>query len=383
MYASLLNLGKLLIIYIIILAIQAYVILTYTTHWKEHKKFINVFDDNNKEERDELEKFINEKLDMLKKKFEKMSTNDFINYLLIEKNRIFDYKGNKLYIFIWEKVKLVDGNNDFISRIHVKQDDIGVKFSDLVKKNIYEVPFTEFKPENIIADMLYSLNDRNVNDGYKYYWYDPIYKELVQKKSFAIQIKNDDFDGMMGMGFNIKSITKEYSEIYYQNVYKDRLYSISIFMFIGAFLVFSFVKENNFWKVTLLFLILPNIYILYYLNITEDVSSIEQEESRLKAINDGILSISFLISVNIFILNALGTNKLLVNKPIFLESSVIFSLSLLLLLFSIYKQTSFNSISDMKSNRITKQMTFNLVIYYNLFIVINYMLFIAKENKIV
>ncbi len=382
MYATVYGLGKLFFIYLIILAIQAYVVITYTLHWKEHKKWISTFNDDDPKERNELEKVINDKIQELKKKFEKESTNDFINYLLDEKNRIFDYKGNKLYIFMWEKVKMVDGNYDFISNIHVKQDDIGVRFSDLVKKNIYQVPFNEFKPENVIADMLYSLNDRNINDGYKYYWYDPIYKELVQKKSFAIQLKKKDYDGFIGAGFNIKSISKEYSEIYYENIYKDRLYPISFFMFIGSFLVYSFIKENNFWKVVILFLLIPNIYILYYLNITEDVSSIEQEESRLKAINDGVLSISFLVSVNIFILNSLASNKNLINKPIFLESSVIFSLSLLLLLFSIYKQTNFNSIADMKSNRITKQLTFNLVVYYNLFIVINYLLFIAKENQI-
>lgn len=382
MYATVYGLGKLFFIYLIILAIQAYVVITYTLHWKEHKKWITTFNDDDPKERNELEKVINDKIQELKKKFEKESTNDFINYLLDEKNRIFDYKGNKLYIFMWEKVKMVDGNYDFISNIHVKQDDIGVRFSDLVKKNIYQVPFNEFKPENVIADMLYSLNDRNINDGYKYYWYDPIYKELVQKKSFAIQLKKKDYDGFIGAGFNIKSISKEYSEIYYDNIYKDRLYPISFFMFIGSFLVYSFIKENNFWKVVILFLLIPNIYILYYLNITEDVSSVEQEETRLKAINDGVLSISFLVSVNIFILNSLASNKNLINKPIFLESSVIFSLSLLLLLFSIYKQTNFNNIADMKSNRITKQLTFNLVVYYNLFIVINYLLFIAKENQI-
>ncbi len=382
MYATVYGLGKLFFIYLIILAIQAYVVITYTLHWKEHKKWISTFNEDDPKERNELEKVINDKIQELKKKFEKESTNDFINYLLDEKNRIFDYKGNKLYIFMWEKVKMVDGNYDFISNIHVKQDDIGVRFSDLVKKNIYQVPFNEFKPENVIADMLYSLNDRNINDGYKYYWYDPIYRELVQKKSFAIQLKKKDYDGFIGAGFNIKSISKEYSEIYYDNIYKDRLYPISFFMFIGSFLVYSFIKENNFWKVVILFLLIPNIYILYYLNITEDVSSVEQEETRLKAINDGVLSISFLVSVNIFILNSLASNKNLINKPIFLESSVIFSLSLLLLLFSIYKQTNFNSIADMKSNRITKQLTFNLVVYYNLFIVINYLLFIAKENQI-
>ncbi len=382
MYATVYGLGKLFFIYLIILAIQAYVVITYTLHWKEHKKWISTFNEDDPKERNELEKVINDKIQELKKKFEKESTNDFINYLLDEKNRIFDYKGNKLYIFMWEKVKMVDGNYDFISNIHVKQDDIGVRFSDLVKKNIYQVPFNEFKPENVIADMLYSLNDRNINDGYKYYWYDPIYRELVQKKSFAIQLKKKDYDGFIGAGFNIKSISKEYSEIYYDNIYKDRLYPISFFMFIGSFLVYSFIKENNFWKVVILFLLIPNIYILYYLNITEDVSSVEQEETRLKAINDGVLSISFLVSVNIFILNSLASNKNLINKPIFLESSVIFSLSLLLLLFSIYKQTNFNNIADMKSNRITKQLTFNLVVYYNLFIVINYLLFIAKENQI-
>ncbi len=383
MYATVYGLGKLFFIYLIILAIQAYVVITYTLHWKEHKKWIPTFNDDDPKERESLEKFINEKIQMLKKKFESMSTNEFLTYLMAdEKNRIFDYKDKKLYIFLWEKVKLLDGKYEFINRGYATQETIDVPFSDLVKKNNYQVPFNEFKSQVVVADMLYSLNDRNINDGYKYYWYDPIYKELVQKKSYAVQLKSKDFDAFIGTGFNIKSISKEYSEIYYENIYKDRLYPISFFMFIGSFLVYSFIKENNFWKVVILFLLIPNIYILYYLNITEDVSSVEQEESRLKAINDGVLSISFLVSVNIFILNSLASNKNLINKPIFLESSVIFSLSLLLLLFSIYKQTNFNSIADMKSNRITKQLTFNLVVYYNLFIVINYLLFIAKENQI-
>ena len=281
---------------------------------------------------------------------------------------------------MWEKLEVTNDNTEFVSRIHVKEEDIGVNFSDLVAKNIYQVPFTEFKPEVITGSILYYMNDHpNDFNGYKYYWYDPIYKELVQKIGYSLILKSDEFHGYVGIGFNVKSISKEYTDIYYHNIYIDRLISISIFMFIGSILVLNILEKNNFLKVAVLFLLVPNIYILYYLNITEDISSLSQEEIRLNNINEGIMSISFLVSVNIFILTTL-TNKKIYNNQIFLESSVIFSLALLLLLFSLYKRTDLNNINDMKNNRITKQLTFNLVIYYNLFIIINYLLFVSKNR---
>ena len=374
------NVYKMSFLYLIIILIQIFVIIFYTDKWKEYHTYIPVINIEDKKEKEEIEKFIKDKLEKIKSKFEKMNYRDFYNYLLEEKNRIFDYKDMKLYIFMWEKLEVTNDNTEFVSRIHVKEEDIGVNFSDLVAKNIYQVPFTEFKPEVITGSILYYMNDHpNDFNGYKYYWYDPIYKELVQKIGYSLILKSDEFHGYVGIGFNVKSISKEYTDIYYHNIYIDRLISISIFMFIGSILVLNILEKNNFLKVAVLFLLVPNIYILYYLNITEDISSLSQEEIRLNNINEGIMSISFLVSVNIFILTTL-TNKKIYNNQIFLESSVIFSLALLLLLFSLYKRTDLNNINDMKNNRITKQLTFNLVIYYNLFIIINYLLFVSKNR---
>jgi Ca2+/Na+ antiporter len=91
---------------------------------------------------------------------------------------------------------------------------------------------------------------------------------------------------------------------------------------------------------------------------------------------------SFLVSVNIFILSSITlSQKKFYLKQIFLESSVIFGISLLLIFFSIYKRTDLNNIDDMKDNRITKQLSFNLSIYYCLFIIINYLLYLSKDKQ--
>lgn len=249
---------------------------------------------------------------------------------------------------------------------------------DIIDKISYNFPFENFKPEINIMDILY-----NKNDGYKYYWIDPVSEKAVLKKSFSINIQKDNFDGFLAIGYNLTSLSNEYSSSYLSDIYIVILIFISLLIFIGSIIISKFNTKKGLFLNLFLFLILPNIYILYYLNIHENFSSIDIEVNRLKTINDGILSVSFLIAVNIFIISELSKIENKMHQPIFFESVVIFSISLIFLLVSIYKKTSFNTLNEMRTLRITNQLTFNLVVYYNIFIVVNYLIFISYKMKIV
>jgi len=179
----------------------------------------------------------------------------------------------------------------------------------------------------------------------------------------------------------LTSLSNEYSSSYYDAIDKYTLAIISLVVFFSSIFIYKFNPNKSIWIHLLVFLLLPNLYGLYYLNITENFSSSQSENDRLKFISDGIMSICFLATVNIYIITELSKSSKTFSS-LFLESIVIFSVSLLFLFSTIYKRTNFNNLEQMRSIRVTKQLTFNLVIYYNTFIIFNYLLFISNKFKI-
>ena len=379
-----------LITYIIIIIIQFLIIYFYIIKYKNLIKnpsvLIKYTDNQTKEklindeiEKSKIEKFITDKLKLRKKMFANMEIKNFIEYC--KENNIENYNNMNLYYFIYELVHLPNGKDVFISRVYPSTELNNLTLDNIISETMYNLPFTSFKPDNDLIDILYSSDNGDLNKydaGYKYYWNDPLTRQLVLKKSFGQKIISKEFNGLIGMGYNVSSVTDRYSLKYYTSTNKYILLFISIIIFISSYLIFTIDKKQNIFYILIFFLIIPNIYIIYYLNIIETFTSGKEENDRLKTINDGILSIAFLITVNLFILNNIDKSTK-AYKKIFIESSLIFTISLFFLLISIYKSTSFNTINDMKSIRITKQLTFNLVIYYNLYMIINHLIYILKK----
>jgi len=117
------------------------------------------------------------------------------------------------------------------------------------------------------------------------------------------------------------------------------------------------------------------------MNTTEGITTLAVEQDKVKDINDGILSISFLVAVNIFIIETL--KKFKQKYSLHNESAFLFCLSLVLLLLSLYKKTNYSTINDMRAERIQKQLMFNLSIFINLFILINYLIFVGGDAKLI
>jgi len=130
----------------------------------------------------------------------------------------------------------------------------------------------------------------------------------------------------------------------------------------------------------LLFLSILNIYLTIFINTKEGVTTLSVESDKVKDINDGILSISFLAAVNIYILQTMKQVKGYGN--LHNESAFLFTLALVLLLFALYKKTNYNKIDDIRTHRIKKQLMYNTSIFVNLFILFNYLVYIAKDGNI-
>jgi len=263
-----------------------------------------------------------------------------------------------------------------ISRVYPSRDLEDITLKDMITKLTYNFPFTAFRPEEKCLDILY-----NYHDGYKYYWFDPLSNQSVIKKSFSVKIQTDNFDGFIGLGYNKISLSNEYSSSYFNDISKVNLFLSSLLIFISSIFISYFNQSRGLFLNLFIFLIIPNLYLTYYLNIYENFSSYSNENDKLNLINSGILSISFLVGMNIFILGALSRKKYSTSKNnIFLESVVIFSVAMILLLFSIFKNTNFNTLETLRTLRIDKQLTFNLVIIYNMFMVLYYLIYISKSR---
>ena len=118
-----------------------------------------------------------------------------------------------------------------------------------------------------------------------------------------------------------------------------------------------------------------------FINTTEGLSTLQVENDKLKDINDGILSISFLAAVNLYILQSLKQVK--DHNDLHNESAFLFTLSLVLLMFALFKKAqNYNKVDDIRVHRIQKQFMYNTSIFVNLFILFNYLVYVAKDGRI-
>ena len=103
----------------------------------------------------------------------------------------------------------------------------------------------------------------------------------------------------------------------------------------------------------------------------ETVSTVDYEASKIDEINKSILNISFLSSVNIFIIQLLYKK----NFNLFIETGCIFSLSIICLLMACYKSTNQDDVMEIIGARITNQFLFNMSIFLNFIVVLNFIFY--------
>jgi hypothetical protein len=214
----------------------------------------------------------------------------------------------------------------------------------------------------------------------------PVEKTMVFNKYKKLNNVHDkdygkiEFQGLFLIGYEIRNLDLEYGQVYYQFLGWWFFLLMSVIFFILSLVLYYASNTSDFLK-PIIFLLITNSYLMYFLSFQAGLTSSKTEESKLVDINSGILAISFLVAVNIFIVQTLGGAKTSKNWFLHTESAILFCLSLFLLLISSLKKTNFFNIEDLRIHNILIQFFFNLSILINLIIFLNYFIYIIGFSK--
>jgi hypothetical protein len=212
----------------------------------------------------------------------------------------------------------------------------------------------------------------NIPQSLSYNRIDPKSEQNVVKNSIYVKwISKEGHTGIIYYGYNVENLNSNKKQKYLDLIYKLDLSLTSFLLLITSLIILSTNSKYNIFK-ALLFLFVTHIYIFIYLNTDEPYSSdIKTETEKNDDITASILGMSFLSGVNIFIMNFIYKNK----KQLFIEISCMFGVSIILLLVAIYKALSKNYLSDLISARITNQLVFNLAVFLNGTIILNFLFY--------
>ena len=375
--------------YVCFVIIQLYVVKNYILNWRSLLTGAN-FDqmDYNIGHKPELAEIFTNEISSRIKMLDNMDYADWINYN--NKYPIVTHGKYNYDIFIFERS--VNDTANYLSNSHYtlrankNTNHLGLSYVDLLRQTNYAFLFSLFQPNPDFLETIFKgpVYEDNTNI-YAHFTLDPISNRAVKTNVITgvwkKQASNGQvFEGIMYINYGLLDVESEYSNKYYEYVGIPFIVMISIGTLITTILLYHASNQTNFWR-SLIFLTILNIYLIIFINITEGVTTLEVENNKVKDINDGILSISFLAAVNIYILQTMRSVK---NHTILHnESAFLFTLALVLLLFALYKKTNYNKIDDIRVHRIKKQFMYNASIFVNLFILFNFLVYVARDGGIV
>lgn len=334
---------------------------------------INKGTKNKNEITNEMYKILKERVNLLHSK--KLSYKEWIDYN--NKNVSVNMKSDKLTLFVYEDLL---NNDNFINRVNNYKQYIGLSWQDIVKTTNDQLVFSKYTTDKDLllnASSLSSLS-KDKKSTILYYWIDPnstiIYKRLGHFMNWEDPITKTK--GIIGMYYNLENLTDNFK--YINSVSKLDIILLSLITIIISASI-CYIEENCLTAIikSLSFLIISNFFILYFLNKSEGINSPNTELEKLNNININVLSLSFLSGINIFILNSFkNENKI----KLFKESSIEFSIALILLLTTLMRKTNYITTDEVIKSRISNQFKFDFSILINTFIVMNYVIFLLSKR---
>jgi len=384
-----------IIVGIVILLLDYLYYRFYLSNWKTRLgnsigiQEIN-FNNNNKNTLKTLmTNFLNERVKLL----DNMSYTDWIDYN--NKNILMEFEGRKYYSFIYEKDMDFDNKNiqsNFILRASYQKELLNLDFQDETKQvNHRYIVLGQFptNPE-LINSMYYMdeiINGCNLID---YFWEDPFYKRAVQKTAFFKRFskkfdQSTTISGVIGIGYSSEDLDYNYSDIYLNYVGIPFFILNFIIIFLLSILIFYCSNKNKkfYFVKPIAMLVVLNLFLVNQLSTIGTLTDIDLEQSRMKEITSSTLGISFLVAVNIFVIQSIGRKKGVLYSQLYSENIFVFSLSLIFLLFSMYKDSNYTEIEGLRVKRIQNQIFFNLSILLNFMVLINYLFFITKRENVI
>jgi len=394
-----------IIVYIIILILELLYIYYYLNNWTAwNSGSLEAEIKYNIENQDEINEILHKEIN---RRIKLLETMDYDEWLKYNNENIYIQVGPyKQHCFIWERTKLYISNDNYSD-----QNDSSFiyrctpfkEYLNLSSKKIYErVNYLYlngiYKSDQNDLDDMWDLSattsELDIINNLDVYWLDDFTKTSIRKKmvfkNFAKTLKpghasdtNPDInEGIIGFGYITQNVELKYAQPYYAHLKFPFFFMINIlFLFISLMLYYS-IDDNKDITKPILFLFVTNAYLIYYLSSVSALTDLEYEQNKTININAGITAISFLVAVNIFIVQTLRNNKSMKTSFLHNESAFLFCISLMFLLISSFKETNFGTIEQLRKYNIISQFFFNMSIIVNLIIFLNYLLYVISGTKI-
>jgi len=329
-----------------------------------------------------IKKTVKERIELLTSG--KLSYQEWIDYNNKNNSFAFD-KDHTYYIFLYEVEK---DNRTVITRVHINKQYINLEWSNILNDQQNNLLFVKQTTDPDLILHMYDMGSYTIPNKIAYFWteYNTITgkNQTILKNSIIYKWdgKKIDKTGVIGMGYAVEDLSSTNIFYYYDYIHYLYVIVISILTFAVTLVLYKLNTRNNSISSILKplgFLLVTNMYILYFLHSNEFIGSSEIEKSKITDINSGILSVSFLVGVNTFIITSL---KRSLKKNLFIESGLIFGVSLILLLFSAFKITNFSTIAELVQDRISNQLVFNFSIILNIFVIVNYIIHVLTDKHV-
>ena len=291
-------------------------------------------------------------------------------------------------VSVYERVKNDDANYNvpdrFLLRANKYRESLGLTFEELLKLANYTFLFSIFAPHPDLLHTIYqSSHYKDGTNVYSFYGVDSDLNRPVKMNAIGGKFRKEEngevFEGVIYAGYSLLDVEEQYANKYYDFLSKKFLIMASLATIIVSLLMYYASGRNRLW-LPFAFLLASNYYLLSFIDVVEGITDFENEQAKVQDINEGILSISFLAAVNVFIVQSLQANPK--TKSDYYEPALLFMVGLVMLLASLYKITNYNRIDEIRVHRIEKQFMYNGSIYINMFILVFYSLFILKESKV-
>ena len=367
-----------ILIYLIIIIIQ----IVFTKYFMMNPNIQSDEINYNNKNKDKLMTVFTSVLNKYTQILEKgnISTDDW--FKLVQKNITLDIDNHKYYIFIAEKVP---NTECFMYKVYPIEKYLNIVIDNLIDTMNQEVENNAHEISTSLPSFAYgtTLQSKNKVVRTEFFWINLFTLNTTIKNGFLKHWKSphDNRQGYIGLGYDLTNLTELTSYEYIDKINKGKLIFISLMIFFITLVIFH-LKTKFYITKSFIFLFVINIYLYYFINTNETLSTIENEKKKIENIDSNILNVAFLSGINIFILKMIYSDFDSSNKKLFIETAIIFSISIIFLLLASYKGSDQNKMEYTIITRINTQLIFNIAISFNLLIIVNFIIysFVTKSK---
>ena len=279
------------------------------------------------------------------------------------------FKENKFWIQCYKLIP--EGTENFHLRVYPDETFLNHTFRDLIAYQNSRFLSKHIEPDPNLIKKFYLLNDKPFS-VYQFYTYEPIHDSFVERREIIYRF--DDGEGNSGTissGYIVANINNDYTYDHLKGEGRQLYFLtilITLFLSFFIFAINSRDKRSSLIKSCVFFTIMMT-YITLYFSSHDEYGTFEIEKEKLNNINQGILSMSFMSGISIFILNNIKSDR---RKHLYYETSFFLIVVMMTTIASLFKNNQYIKAEEITKIRSTKEFIFNYSLLVNLFIIVNF-----------